>query len=68
MNQFAIGYMIKTSLNFNNVFITQVGKCLGDYFSIRKMKTIKKFLMKKNTSVMAQIMIYESNEGISKTM
>ena len=60
IHQFAIGYMINPSLQFNKIFKTQVEKCLGYYFSIRKMKTIKNCLMKKNTSVMALIMIYEN--------
>ena len=61
INPFSIGYMIYPSLKFNHIFITQVEKCLGCYFSIGKMKTIKHFLMKNNTSVMALIMIYENN-------
>ena len=32
------------------------------------MKTIKNFLMKKNTSVMGKIMIYENNGEIPKTV
>ena len=43
INQFEIGYMINPSLNFKNAFRTQVEKCFGDYFSIRKTKTIKIF-------------------------
>ena len=58
--------MINTSLKFNNAFRTQVGKCMGDSYSIRKMKTIKKILMKKNTSIMALIIIYENNGEIPK--
>ena len=61
INQFAIGYMINPSLKFNNEFITQVVKFLVVSFSISTMKTIKKIMMKKNTSVMALIMIYENN-------
>ena len=59
-----IGYMINPSLKFNNLFITQVEKCLGCSFSISKMKTIKNCLIKKNTSIMALIFIYENNEDI----
>ena len=66
MNQYEIGYMIKPSLNFNNAFITQVGKCLGVYFSIRTMKTIKNCLMNNNTCVMALIMIYEKMDKYQK--
>ena len=58
--------MINPSLNFNNAFRTQVENFLGDYFSIRTMKTIKDCLMKKNTSVMALIIIYENNGEIPK--
>ena len=61
MNQFEIVYMIDPSFKFNNAFITQGEKCLGYYFSIRVMKTIKMFPMHKNTSVMALIIIYENN-------
>ena len=35
--------MIDSLFKFNNAFITKVGKCLGVYFSIRKMETIKIF-------------------------
>ena len=66
INEFEIGYMINPSLKFNNALITQVEKCLC-YFSIRPMKYIKKFLMKKNTSIMVLIMIYENNGEIPKT-
>ena len=61
MNKFAIIYMINPSPKFNNEFRTQVEKCLGVYFYIRKMKTIKNCLMKNNACVMALIMIYENN-------
>ena len=43
INQFSIGYVINPSLKFNNAFRTQVETFSGDYFSIRTMKTIKKF-------------------------
>ena len=58
--QFVIGYMINPYLHFNNVFKTKVKKCLGCYFSIETMKTLKNCLMRKNTFVMALIMIYET--------
>ena len=58
IHQSEIGYMVNTSLQLNKIFKTQVEKCLGYYFSIRTMKTIKYYLMKKNTSVIALIMIY----------
>ena len=38
--QFAIGYTINPSLKFNKIFKTKFEKCLGCYFSIRKMKAI----------------------------
>ena len=66
MNQFAIGYMINPSLKFNNTFRTQVEKWFIDYFYIMTMRTIKMFLMKKNTSVMALLMNYENNLKIPK--
>ena len=68
IHQFSIGYMIKPSLHFNKIFRTQVDKCLGCPFSVRTMKTIKTFLMKKNTSVMALILIYENNNKETKTV
>ena len=66
INPFAIVYMIKPSLKFNNAFRIQVEKCLGYSFSIRTIKTIKNDLMKKNTSAMVLIMIYENNGEIRK--
>ena len=57
IHQFEIGYMINPSLKFNKIFRTQVEKGLGYSFYIRRMKNIKNFLMKKNISGMAQIMI-----------
>ena len=68
IHQFAICYKIKPSLNCNKVSKTQVEKCLGCSFSIRTVKTIKTFLIKKNTSVMALIMIYENNGEILKKL
>ena len=62
INKFAIGYMINPSLKFNNAFRTQVETFLGVSFSIRRMKNIKYFPMKKNTCVMSIINIYENNE------
>ena len=44
INQFAIGYMIKPSLNCNKVFRVQVEKCLSVSFDSRKMETIRVFL------------------------
>ena len=60
VHQLAIGYMINPSLHINKMFKTQVEKCLGCSFSIETMHTIKKFPMKKNTSVMVLIIIYET--------
>ena len=37
INKFAIGYIIKTYLNCNKVFIVQVEKCLSVLFASRKM-------------------------------
>ena len=58
VNKCAIGYMINPSLHINKMFKTQVKKFLGFYFSIETMPTIKNCLTKKNTSVMALIMIH----------
>ena len=60
VHQFAIGYMINTSLHIDKMFKTQVEKGLGCYISIETMQSIKTCLMRKNTSVMALIMIYET--------
>ena len=68
IHQFSIGCMINYSLKFNNASRTQVEKYLGDSFSIRKMKTIKNCLMKKNTSVMKIITIYENNGKIPQNI
>ena len=61
IHQFSIGYMINPSPQFNKIFTKKVEKCLGYSFFIRTMKNIKKNLMKKNTFVMAPIVIYENN-------
>ena len=66
IHKFSTGYMINPSLHFNKMFKTQVEKCLGCSFSIRKIPTINFFLIKKNTSVMALIMICENNGDIYK--
>ena len=58
INPFSIGYMINPSLKFNNTFRTHVEKFLSVPFPIMTMKTIKNGLMKKNTCVMALILIY----------
>ena len=63
IHQFAIGYMINPSLHINRVFREQVQKCPGWNFPMKTMKNIRDFLLKKNTSVMALIMIYEKVEN-----
>ena len=65
-NKFSISFMIKPSLKFNNVFIIKVEKCSSLSYSARNMKAIKYCMMKKNTCVMALIMIYENNGEIPK--
>ena len=66
IHQFAIGYMINPSLHFNKIVKAQVETFLGCSFSISTTKTITKILMKKNTSVMALIMICKNNGEIEK--
>ena len=61
INQIAICYMINPSLKFNILFRTQVEKCLSLSFDDSKMEAIKYCMIKKNTCVMALIMIYENN-------
>ena len=65
-NQFATGYMINLSLNYNKVFIIKVEKCLSVSFASSKMETIRDFLKKKNTCVMELLIIYENNGGSAK--
>ena len=60
VNQFSIGYMINPYLHINKMFKTQVEKFLGCSFSIKTMQSIKNCLMRKNTSAMELIMIYET--------
>ena len=62
INPFAIGYMINPSLNCNKVFRVQVEKFLSISFHKKAMETNKDFHRKKNTCVMALILIYDSNE------
>ena len=61
LHQCAIYYMINPYLHINRIFREQVQKYLGCYFSTKTMKNIRYCLMKKNTSVMALIMIYENS-------
>ena len=61
INQFAIGYMINPSINCNKVIREQVEKWLSFSLHKRTMETIKYFLRKKNTCVMALISFYEIN-------
>ena len=60
--------MINHSPKFNNAFLTQVEIFLGDYLYISTMKTIKNCIMKKNTSIIALIIIYENNGKDTKTV
>ena len=62
INPFAIVYMIKPSLKFNNAFRIQVEKCLSLSFVATTMETIKECMRKKNTYVMTLLMIYQNNE------
>ena len=66
INRFAIGYVIKPSLNCNKVFRVQVEKWLSLSFASRKMENIRYFLKNKNTCVMELIMIYDNNGGNAK--
>ena len=63
INPFAISYMINPSLNCTKVFIVQFEKCWSLWFSSRATETIINCLKKRNTCVMAQIIIYENNGG-----
>ena len=55
IHKFVIGY---SYLHINRIFREQVQKCLGFYFYIKTMKTIRYFLLNNNTSIMALITIY----------
>ena len=68
MHQFAIGCMINPSIYISRSFREQVQKCLGYYFSTKTIKTIRYFLMNKNTSVMVLIIIYENNGEDTRTV
>ena len=61
INQFEIGYIINSSLNYKRVFTEQVEICLSSTFHEKKMESIKYFLRKKNTCVMELIMFYDNN-------
>ena len=60
INRFVIGYMINPSIHMNSIFREKIQTCLGCYLSIKTMKTIRDCMLKKNTSVMAPIMIYKT--------
>ena len=64
INLFAIGYMINPSLNCTKVFIIKIEICLSLLFAASKIKAIQDCLMKKNTCVMALIIICEKNGEI----
>ena len=66
INQFEISYMINPLLNYNKLFRVKFEQCLSVSFASRKMETIRYFLKKNNTYVMALIMIYENNGGNAK--
>ena len=68
INQFAIGYMINPSFNFNKVSREQVEKYLSSTFHDRTMETIRDCMRSKNTCVMALIMFYENNGVKQKIM
>ena len=68
INQFSIVYMINSSLKFKNTFRTQAETFSSVSFSDGTMKAIKNCLMKKNTFVMALLMIYENTGEIPKQM
>ena len=68
IHQFAIGYMIKPSLRINRMLREKFQKCLGCYLSIESMKTIRDFLMKNNTYVMALIMINKTGGKHNKSV
>ena len=53
--------MINPYINLNRSLREQVQKCLGCYFSTKKMKAIIYCLLNKNTYGMALIMIYENS-------
>ena len=59
-NQFKIGYMINRSLHVNKVFREKVEKFSRDIYHENTMKNIKNVMRKKNTCVIALIILYES--------
>ena len=58
-NQFSIGYMIIPSLNCNKLFREQFEKCSIVSFHKKTIEKIRYVLRKKNTCVMALIIIYD---------
>ena len=60
INEFKIGYMINPGLNFNKIFREKLVKCMHTKFGEITQPFIKATLAKKNTSVLALIMSYET--------
>ena len=60
MNQFAIGYMIKPTLNVNKVFREQVENFLRAAFHQNTTEGIRFFMRKKDTYFIVLIMFYET--------
>ena len=60
INEFAIGYMINTGLNFNKAFRDQVEKCMYTTFGEITQPFIKSTLSKNNISALELLMLYET--------
>ena len=60
IHEFTIGYMTNQGLNVNKVFREQVQKCMYTTFGEITQNCIRATLVKKNTSVLALIMCYET--------
>ena len=60
INEFTIGYMINPGFNVNKSFREQVEKCMYTTFGEITQPFIKSTLAKKNTSVVALIVFYDT--------
>ena len=60
INPFAIDFMINSSLHVNKVFRKKLNNSFDLYF-MKKMKTIRYVVKKRDTCVIAIIMFYETN-------
>ena len=68
INLFAIGYMIKHTLNNNKVFIEKVEKILRATFHQNNMEGIRNHMRKNDTCIISLIMFHESLKKSNKSV